>query len=182
MTVNALVLGMPLQTNLRTGEERLFQVTVPQDKTLAVTLESDYELALHEVFLRYGAVPSTAAYDAGSEGGMDQLVTAVVPSTEPGVYYVLLRGYKEPAGGGVVTVLAELVPLVITDVHTDVGGDGRYVTTTIRGAQFHEHAIAKLVRPGFGEYEPVDYQVVDSTKIVATFDFTVRHTGSMTSR
>ncbi len=172
VTVDELAIGVPLQTILNAGDERLFQVTVPQNKTLAVTLGSPYELALHEVFVRHGAVPSSAAYDAVSAGGMDQIVTAVVPSTEPGVYYVLLRGHNEPAGGGVVTVLAELVPLVITDVHTDAGGDSRYVTTTIRGAQFHQQAIVKLVRPGFGEYEPVDYQVVDSTKIVATFDFT----------
>ncbi|MHB8956711.1 MAG: putative Ig domain-containing protein [Pirellulaceae bacterium] len=170
--VAELVVGVPFETNLSAGEERLFQVNVPQDKTLAVTAGSPSELALHEVFLRHSAVPTNAAFEAVSEGGLDQVVTAVVPSTEPGVYYVLLRGYQGPVGGGVVTVLAELVPLVITDVHTDVGGDGRYVTTTIRGAQFHEQAITKLVRPGFGEYEPVDYQVIDSTTIVATFDFT----------
>src|SRR5262249_44905794 len=56
------------------------------------------------------------------------------------------------------------------DVSTDQGGDSRYVTTTITGAQFDVHALVKLVMPGFAEYEPVQYSVVDSTKIVAIFD------------
>ena len=65
-------------------------------------------------------------------------------------------------------LLAELVPLVITDVHTDTGGSAKFVTTTIEGARFHEDAIVKLVRPGFAEYEPVNYQVVNATEIIAT--------------
>ena len=44
------------------------------------------------------------------------------------------------------------------------------MTTTILGAQFHCDAIVKLVRPEFGEYEPESYQVINSTKIIATFD------------
>src|SRR5262249_19841154 len=68
------------------------------------------------------------------------------------------------------TLLADVVPFRIIDVTPDNGGDSRYVTTTIVGAQFDPSAIVKLVRPGFAEYKPVSYQVVDSTKIIATFD------------
>ena len=70
------------------------------------------------------------------------------------------------------TLLAELLPLLITDVHTDTGGDSKHVTTTIRGAQFQPGAIVKLVRPGIAEYEPLVREVIDSTTIIATFDFT----------
>lgn len=34
------------------------------------------------------------------------------------------------------TLLADTIPFQITDVIPDNGGDGRYVTTTILGAQF----------------------------------------------
>ena len=44
------------------------------------------------------------------------------------------------------------------------------MTTTILGAQFHAEALVKLVRPGFAEFEPVSYQVIDSTTIIAIFD------------
>src|SRR6185436_18137647 len=95
---------------------------------------------------------------------------ALIPSTQPGTYYVLIRGSSEPAPNTPVTLLAEVLPFAITEVTADRGGDSRYVTTTIRGAQFDPAAIIKLVRPGFAEYEPVRYQFIDSTKIVGVFD------------
>ena len=52
-----------------------------------------------------------------------------------------------------VTLLAHVLPFEITDVSPDDGGDSRYVTTTIRGAQFDSQAIVKLVLPGIAEYE-----------------------------
>ncbi len=126
----------------------------------------------HELFLRYDAAPTIANFDAAYEGGLGSDLQAIIPSTQPGVYYVLVRGFQEPADDTPVTLLAELLPLVITDINTDVGGDSKFVTTTIEGARFHEDAIVKLIRPGFDEFVPVDYEVIDSTKIIATFDFT----------
>src|SRR3546814_5328161 len=61
---------------------------------------------------------------------------------------------------------------VITDIQTDRGGDSRHVTTTIKGAQFHPDAIVKVSRPNIAEYEPVAWEVVDASTIIATFDFT----------
>src|SRR3546814_18223167 len=43
---------------------------------------------------------------------------------------------------------------------------------TIKVAQFHPDAIVKLSRLGIAEYEPVVWKVVDSSTIIATFDFT----------
>ena len=76
----------------------------------------------------------------------------------------LVRNFYGSADGVSLQILPELLPLVITNVHTDTGGDGKYVTTTIEGAQFRPGAIVKLVRPGIAEYEPIRWQVVDSTK------------------
>ena len=172
VTVQPLQLGVPYDTTLSTGQSRLFQVTVPHDQTLRVSLSSEAEGSANEIFLRYDAAPTIASFDAAYEGGLDSDLRAVIPSTDPGVYYVLVRGYIQPADETPVSLLAELLPLVITDVNTDVGGDSKYVTTTIEGARFHEDAIVKLVRPGFAEFVPSVHEVLDSTKIIATFDFT----------
>ncbi len=170
VTVDALALGVPRATTLSTGQVRIFQVSVGADQTLRVTLTTPAQGAAHELFLRHGDVPTGIAFDAAYDGPLQPNQTAVIASTTPGVYFVLIRGQSEPAPNTPVTLLADLVPFQITDVVTDRGGDSRYVTATIRGAQFHKDAIVKLVRPGFAEYEPVRYQVVDSTRIQAIFD------------
>ncbi|MEM9586008.1 MAG: CARDB domain-containing protein, partial [Planctomycetota bacterium] len=172
VTVPALELDKPLTTTLSTGQTRLFELEVPFDQTLQVTLSTDAEDASNELFIRYDAAPTIAAFDAAYEGGLASELRAVIPSTQPGKYYVLIRGFSQPADDTPVTLLAKLLPLAITDINTDVGGDSKYVTTTIEGARFHPDAAVKLVRPGFAEFVPAAYEVIDSTKIIATFDFT----------
>ncbi len=172
VAVDELVIGAPLTTSLAPGQEKLYQITVPRDQTLRVLLNAGDDKSANEIFLRHGAVPTSATFDATYQGSLSSDLTAIVPSTEPGVYYLLVRNFNAPTAGVEITLLAQLLPLVITDVHTDVGGDSRYVTTTILGAQFSDDAIVKLVRPGIAEYEPLVWQVVDSSKIIATFDFT----------
>src|SRR3546814_10196708 len=133
---------------------------------------SNDERSINEIFLRHDEVPTSAAFDATYVGPLAQELTAIVPGTEPGVYYVLVRGFSGPAEGSQITLVADLLPLVITDIQTDRGGDSRHVTTTIKGAQFHPDAIVKVSRPNIAEYEPVAWEVVDASTIIATFDFT----------
>jgi YD repeat-containing protein len=170
--VDALQLGSPLTTTLNTGQERLYQVTVPAFQTLRVTAQAGDNEAANELFVRFNAAPTGINYDAAYQGALSAQQTAIVPDTQPGVYYILVRGHSEPSDATPVTLLAELLPLSITNVATDTGGDSSYVTTRIEGAQFHPNALVKLVRPGIAEYEPILYEVVSSTEILATFDFT----------
>nr|NIP85463.1 APHP domain-containing protein [Planctomycetales bacterium] len=171
VTVDPLQLGVPLPLSLSSGEDRLFQVRVGLGQTLRIRLQTDASSAANELFLRFGDVPDGILFDARSEGALLAEPVAVVPATQPGDYFLLVRSQNQPAANTPATLLAELVPFQITNVSPDAGGDSRYVTTTIRGAQFHENALVKLVRPGIAEFEPVRFQVIDATKIVAIFDF-----------
>jgi hypothetical protein len=51
------------------------------------------------------------------------------------------------------------------------------VTVEVRGARFSDEALLKLVRPGIEEIEPVRYEVIDATRIIATFDLRGREKG-----
>jgi large repetitive protein len=172
VSVDAMQIGAPLTTSLEPKQEKLFQIQVPDGQTLRVTLKSSDPASTNEIFIRHDRAPSSSVYDATYTGPLSSDLTAIVPSTEPGTYYLLVRNFSAGPEGTEVTLLAELLPLLITDVRTDTGGDSRHVTTTISGAQFQNGAIVKLVRPGIAEYEPLVWKVIDSTKIIATFDFT----------
>ena len=125
--------------------------------------------ARNELFLKWDGVPTGADYDAAYADALAANQQAIVSSTEPGVYYILVRSLD----GGPVTdavLTAELVPFSITNVTPDQGGSGRFVTMTIEGAGIKEGAIAKLSRPGQAEFLPVASKRVDATRIIAIFD------------
>ncbi len=165
--VPTLQLGVPLATPLSDGQDQLFQVTVPENQTLQVSLTSADASAANEIYLRYNAVPTAFQYDAIYSGPLQANQTALIPGTQAGVYYILVSGTDNA-----VSLLAQLLPFEITNVSPDEGGDSAYVTTIISGAQFDPKAIVKLVMPGFAEFEPVSYQVVNSSEIIAVFDLT----------
>jgi large repetitive protein len=106
VTVPELHLDVPYNTTLDSGEDRLFQVTVPQGQTLQVDLNSSDPNAANTLFLRYGSLPSGATYDAAYQGGVQASQVAVIPSTTAGVYYVLVHGQSESAPGSPVTLVA----------------------------------------------------------------------------
>ncbi|RMG34096.1 MAG: hypothetical protein D6720_10205, partial [Gammaproteobacteria bacterium] len=172
VTVDELLLGTPLSVHLGAGKERLYRIEVPPEETLRVTLVSSDPTANNELFLRHDALPTPNAFDATYEGPLSSDLFAVVPDTEPGVYYVSVRNYSAAPEGTDITLLAELLPLVITSVESDRGGDSRWVTTRIKGAQFNPQATVKLVRPNIAEFSPVDWKVVNSSEIIAVWDFT----------
>ncbi|MEY8838360.1 CARDB domain-containing protein, partial [Cribrihabitans sp. XS_ASV171] len=171
-TVPELLIATPTTVAVENGAEKLYRITVPPEETLRVTVISSEDDALNEIFIRHDALPTANAFDATYDGPLSSDLMALVPSTEPGTYYISLRNFSGPEDGTELTVLAELLPLVITDVQTDRGGASNFVTTRISGAQFAESATVKLVRPNIAEYAPVNYRVVDSSEIIATFDLT----------
>ncbi|MEQ1844945.1 MAG: CARDB domain-containing protein, partial [Nitrospira sp.] len=172
VTVDSIQLGVPFNTTLSTGQDRLYKVTVLEGETLRVRVSTAANDAANEVYLRFNQAPTPFQFDAGPNTQLQPNTTAIIPATQPGEYYILIHGQSEPAPNTSVTLLADTLPFGITDVVKDQGGDSKYVTFTINGAKFSPNAIVKLVRPDIAEYVPVNINVVNSTKIIATFDFT----------
>jgi hypothetical protein len=172
VTVDSIQLGVPLNTTLSTGQDRLYKVTVLEGETLQVRVSTSANDAANEVYLRFNQAPTPFQFDAGPNTQLQPNTAAIIPATQPGDYYILLHGQSEPTADTAVTLLADTLPFGITDVTKDQGGDSKYVTFTINGAKFSPNAVVELVRPDIAEYVPVNIKVVDSTKIIATFDFT----------
>src|SRR5262249_27429773 len=105
VTVESLQLGVAKPIQLATAEERLFQVAVGQGETLRVRV-TGVAGASNELFVRGNAVPTGAVFDAAYEGPLQSNQIAVVPTTDPGIYYVLVRGNYEPGAAADVSLLA----------------------------------------------------------------------------
>src|SRR5262249_2722399 len=136
--VDKLTLGVPRTLNPLAGKDQLFQIDVSPGQTLRVSLSG--AAGLPEVLLRGADLPSDMAFDAVSVLGAQGTAFAIVPTTSAATYYILVRGAT-----GTPNLLAEVLPFQMTDVSADRGGDERYVTMTIRGAQFSPQAIVQLV-------------------------------------
>jgi YD repeat-containing protein len=174
--VPQLALGVATATSLSSGQSRLYKVVVPAGETLRLRLDSNQDAAANEIFVRYNALPDGSSYDVASGAQLQADQQVLLPSTQAGVYYVLVRqfsGAAQPA----VQIKAETLPFQVSDIEADQGGDSGWVTVTVRGARFHPEALLKLVRPGIEEIEPARYEVVDATTIIAAFNLKDRERG-----
>ncbi len=172
VTVQSLQLNAAHDTTLKSGQERLYRVEVTAGETLQVELELDDSNSAVELYVRHDDSPSGTTYDAIGQVIGNGKFSAQVPTTRPGTYYILIRGRSVSEAKRDMQVTARYLPLSITDVRSDLAGDGRFFTTTIRGAKFHSEASVSFERPGYAAFVPVDMRVIDATTIRAVFDFT----------
>ena len=146
MTVGVpeMTLGTPLASDLRAGQERYYRVHVPAGETLRVTLDSQATDSANELYVRFGAAPSRANYDFFFSRPYEADQEVVVPTTEAGDYYILVRGEYVASGLAPFTILAEIVPFEITSVSPLRVGDNGQVTITLRGGKFQSGATVQL--------------------------------------
>ena len=183
ISVPVLRPDIPEQDELSTGEALLYRIDVPAGETLEVTLDSEDDGFFNELYIAYESLPSSINAQGRFESFLEGDQRAVIPRTEAGTYYVLVRNVDgleaDPATGERVesavrtspfSLTATFLPFSVRDVTPDAVGDDRYATITIRGAKFGDDASPKLVRPTFGEFLPVSFEVIDATWIIATFD------------
>ncbi|MCC6007963.1 MAG: tandem-95 repeat protein, partial [Rhodobacteraceae bacterium] len=166
VSIPQLSLGEMRALSLEAGEARLFRVDPPLAQTMLVRAKGN-DGGAPAVFVAQGRVATPSDFDSAQPSAGGSVSRVVQPDTVTGGYYVLVRAGDAPV---TTTLSASLLPLAITDVSTDRLGTGRFVTTTISGSQFDKGAVPRLSRPGATAFEPVAWSVIDSTKIVATFN------------
>ncbi len=173
VTVPALTLGTPVSTTLSTGQYLVYKITVAAGQTLAVNLNSTATTGNNEVYIKYGAIPTSSDYDAAYTQALAPSQQATIPSTQAGTYYVLVKSDSSPTNTPV-TIGAKVLPLSITSISPTSGGAAtaanQYVTMDIYGAAFAAGAQVVLSRPGVFQLQPQSWQVLDATHIQATFD------------
>ncbi|OYP38028.1 CARDB domain-containing protein [Rhodopirellula sp. MGV] len=181
VTIPVLRLDVPLGDKLAQGVSRLFQFDASPGQTIEISLDSLDDVGSHELYVAYERLPSPFDYDAAYEGYLNADQTLVIPETLGGRYFLLAQaGVRIDTEDGDydprlrseydVDLTATRLPFGITGVSPDSGGDDRYVTITVDGAEFPEQAAIRLVRPSLAEFAPVSVNRVDATKMIAVFD------------
>ena len=85
--------GVPVTGSLSgTGDEKTYQVEVAAGEHLTVVPDATVNnLYDYDLYIRYGALPTTVVYDDVGDGtGADQSVQ-VAPPTQAGIYYLMIR-------------------------------------------------------------------------------------------
>ena len=81
-----------------TGASVSYQVSVEAGQRLMVQLDGSYSVDDNELYVRYGALPTTTQYDAAGKVAnlSDQYLE--VPLTQAGTYYILVRCTEDWGG------------------------------------------------------------------------------------
>ncbi|MEJ7862508.1 MAG: CARDB domain-containing protein [Pyrinomonadaceae bacterium] len=173
--VTQLQLGTPLNTTLTTGQERFYRTNTPANETVRFSVIGQGGSS-NELFTRFGAMASRSQYDFLFNRPNEPDQEIVVPNTQAGNYFNLLRGEYVSTNTPTpnienVTVKAEIIPFSITSVSPNRIGDNGQVTLTLNGAKFQNGATVKLVRNGT-TLTADKVTVVNSATVKARFIFT----------
>ncbi len=167
----ALTIGTPASGTLTTGGSVYYAVTVPAGQTLNLELSSDSRASVNNIYVRYGALPTTGQFDASSDAEQSANPNAIISATQPGTYYVLVTG-DSVDGSETYSLTAQSLPFSITGITPDYGSDLGSVTVTINGAQFNANAVAEVIAPDGTIRAATKVSWVNSTEVTATFDLT----------
>ena len=182
LNVPMLTLGTPFtDLPILPGEVRYYQLSVPSDQTVSVTLNGATSTGAtstgaRELFVGAAFVPTVANFSFSSSpaGPMSQVL--VIPTTDTGPYYLLVRNTSGQAA--TFTLLAQQVPFQINSVSPQAIGNGGFATITVHGALFTPGSVVTLQGPNNVTVTANDVQVQDGATLSALFDMTGRPVGA----
>jgi hypothetical protein len=152
---------------------------VPAGQAVQVNLTSSSARSANELYVRYAAAPDLGHYDFIYSHPLQANQQVLIPTTQAGWYYLLVRGVSAPDGEAPYTIEADVIPFSITSVTPTNIGDNGQVTLTLHGALFQSGATVALA--GAAGYTPDKITFVDSTTMKARFQFTNAVNGPYTA-
>lgn len=145
-TMEIDVRELPLETLVyNTMEDKkwiYYKVLVEEDKDLLIELGSSRTIGVNEIFVSYENIPNSNNYDYHSLYTNSTNQKVLVPETQAGYYYILIKTELEALQN--IDIIATLLDFSILSSSPEVVGDGE-VTTTAIGAGFRNGMVATLV-------------------------------------
>lgn len=169
--VATLELDSPVSGVLQQGQALYYKVVIDEpNETLSVDFRALGEAGFTEVYIAKDRVPTRGDFDFASIEPFEASQRALVPSTLPGEYFVLVYANDAPPEGLSYELEAKLLGFEVFDTEYGEGGSGGQRTIAINGANFDRSARVMIGLPDGGVLDS-SYQWYDSaTKMYATFD------------
>jgi hypothetical protein len=138
--IQSLVLGTTENGTLTSGVQMYYKLNVQPNLDLRVTLTGDVANASNEIYIAYDRMPSLSDFDYSGIEPFQPNQEVLVPSTQQGTYYLLIKARSLPSGIPFenFSLYAEALPFSIISISPDAGGAGGRVTCTILGAGFRD--------------------------------------------
>ena len=178
--IEELTLGVAAADEFTDAERaRYYRVTVAEGEDLRISLDDLDDVGANELYVRREAVPNRSQFDYRYTANFagDQAVR--IPGTAAGTYYVLGYAQQIPAGSAAsFNLLAEYLPLQVTSITPDHGGNTGQVTVQLLGARFTPEPVVRLIGIGGEVRDATEAYFEDATKTHATFDLTGASAGA----
>jgi hypothetical protein len=138
--MQSLVLDVAASGTLTNGQSRYYKLDVPAGFDLRLDLTSNEPAATNELFVAFGRAPTPGDFDFTGPAEFTSKPGILVPSSQAGTYYILVRAATLPVGVTTETynLKARALPFSITAVTPPFAGSPGQVTLTLDGAGFRE--------------------------------------------
>ena len=149
-----------------------YRMNVGSGETIRVRLESEWDDAINELYIRYGELPTRSQFDFYFRNAFAADQDVIIPSTREGTYYILLHTQTLPvreSGFPIYTIVANVLPFAVERLSTNRAGNVGQITLQIEGSKFDQLTRVELA----GQSEviaPIWVRRENPTLILATFD------------
>jgi subtilase family serine protease len=168
MDVEALVLGVPDTGTIAAGQSVYYRFEGIAGTTVRLSFDAGNGDSAQELFVRFGQVPTLAAFDLANTEPFVADPSLLVPIDRTGTYYFMAHStVARPATG--YTIGVQDVPFSIQSTDLDAAGNVGYVTLKLTGALFTDETTFALVPHAAAPIPAVRTLVESSTTAYATF-------------
>lgn len=170
--VPVLTIDVPETFPLGDAESSYWRIPTPSDLDMSVTVSSDETDATNELFVAFNRPPALNDFDFTGPAEFTANPSLLVPSTQAGDYYVLVRTRALPLGASTqnLTLKAHAVPFSIASVSPDAGGTQGEVSCTLRGAGFRDSTQVYLRFANNLQIHPVETTFINTTELRLRWD------------
>jgi subtilase family serine protease len=178
LSATALTLGSPFVDSISSGGFRLYAVNAAAGQTLKFSWDSVFNTNTTEMFVQFGriATRSDFLFRSATPGESDPSI--IVPNSQAGTYYILVRQPVATSVNNPGAMLAEALPFGINAVAPENVGNKGPITLEIDGSLFTRQTSFQLISP-IGFVIPADFtMVLNASKAYATFNLSGAQPGS----